>query len=86
MISPNVTTRAHDARSCAARNVGDDPLGVGAQRRVVAGGDRPSRRVSEVPTPTATAPARIQSPALSSVTPPVGISFTWGIGPRMSLM
>ena len=38
-----------------------------------------------MPTPTATAPARIQSPALSSVTPPVGISFTWGSGPRTSV-
>ena len=36
--------------------------------------------------PTATAPARIQSPALSSVTPPVGISFTCGNGARTSLM
>ena len=33
-----------------------------------------------MPTPTATAPAAIQSPALSSDTPPVGISFTCGSG------
>src|SRR4051812_8091111 len=38
------------------------------------------------PTPTATAPARIQSPALSRVTPPVGISLTCGSGARTSLM
>ena len=36
------------------------------------------------PTPTATAPARSQSPALSIDTPPVGISFTCGSGPLMS--
>ena len=39
---------------------------------------------SDVPTPTATAPARIQSPAFSTVTPPVGISFTCGSGARTS--
>ena len=33
----------------------------------------------------ATAPARIQSPAFSRVTPPVGISRTCGSGPRTSL-
>jgi hypothetical protein len=38
------------------------------------------------PIPTATAPARIQSWALSSETPPVGISFTCGSGARTSLM
>ena len=38
------------------------------------------------PTPTATAPARIQSPAFSRLTPPVGISFTWGNGARTSFM
>src|SRR5215831_3978893 len=37
------------------------------------------------PMPTATAPARIQSPALSMDTPPVGISFNCGSGARMSL-
>src|SRR6266511_2678801 len=36
------------------------------------------------PTPTATAPARIQSPALSTDTPPVGISLTCGNGARTS--
>src|SRR6185503_19518176 len=41
---------------------------------------------SAEPTPTAAAPARIQSPAFVSVTPPVGISFTCGSGPRTSLM
>src|SRR6186713_1853361 len=40
---------------------------------------------SAVPTPIATAPARIQSAALAFVTPPVGISFRCGSGPRMSL-
>ena len=40
---------------------------------------------SAVPTPIATAPALIHSPALASVTPPVGISFTCGSGPRTSL-
>src|SRR5262249_16907141 len=38
------------------------------------------------PTPTATAPARIQSPALWSVPPPVGIRRSCGIGARRSLM
>src|SRR5205814_616254 len=38
------------------------------------------------PMPTAAAPARIQSPALSGVTPPVGTSLTWGSGARISLM
>src|SRR5262249_32710279 len=38
------------------------------------------------PMPTATAPARIHSPALSIVTPPVGISFTCGSGARTSRM
>src|SRR5687767_4350674 len=37
------------------------------------------------PTPTATAPARSQSPTLSIDTPPVGISFICGSGPLMSL-
>jgi hypothetical protein len=40
---------------------------------------------SAVPTPTATAPAAIQSPALVSDTPPVGIIRICGSGPRMSL-
>src|SRR5262249_38763805 len=38
------------------------------------------------PTPTAAAPALIQSPAFSSVTPPVGISFTCGSGARTSFI
>src|SRR6266545_468324 len=38
------------------------------------------------PTPTAIAPARIQSPALSSDTPPVGINRTCGSGALTSLM
>src|SRR5204863_8693287 len=40
---------------------------------------------SAEPTPTAAAPARSQSPTLSIDTPPVGISFTCGSGPWMSL-
>ena len=40
---------------------------------------------SAPPTPMATAPARIHSPAFSRLTPPVGISLTCGIGPRRSL-
>src|SRR5262245_58469117 len=40
---------------------------------------------SAEPRPTATAPARIHSPALSRLTPPVGISFTCGSGARTSL-
>ena len=44
-----------------------------------------STSTSAVPTPMAHAPARIQSPAFSRVTPPVGISFTCGNGPRRSL-
>src|SRR5690606_36080600 len=39
---------------------------------------------SDVPSSTAAAPAAIHSPALSTVTPPVGISFTWGMGPCRS--
>ena len=40
---------------------------------------------SEEPTPMATAPALIQSAAVVRSTPPVGVSFTCGIGPWMSL-
>ena len=38
-----------------------------------------------MPTPTATAPAVIHSPALVSETPPVGISLICGSGARTSL-
>src|SRR4029453_1617278 len=37
---------------------------------------------SAVPTPMATAPALIQSPALARATPPAGIRLTWGGGRR----
>ena len=37
------------------------------------------------PTPTATAPALIQSPTLSMLTPPVGIRDAWGNGPFTAL-
>ena len=41
---------------------------------------------AELGRPTATAPARIHSPALSRLTPPVGISLTCGSGALTSLM
>src|SRR5689334_12614247 len=37
------------------------------------------------PTPTTAAPALIHSPQFFRSTPPVGVSFNWGRGARMSL-
>ena len=85
MISPNVTTFFI---SCSLWRPARSRRSARRWRRSTRKSPAAIALVSSsaVPTPTATAPARIHSPALSSVTPPVGISLTCGSGARTSLM
>src|SRR5207248_7953540 len=96
MISPKVTTLCGINSTCGIRLQPDfcdraaDTFATTLRAFVMIASKRPSSiafvSTNADPMPTATAPARIQSPALSSVTPPVGISFTCGNGARTSLM